>query len=408
MTNDSPSEDVYRAYFRFLRDQGPDGGSQMLRRFDEAVQLGAKKPPEAGSPKAAAQARAIIGVLREDAELGKAVLDAGYSALRTVGALDHETRQFLALIADKHGRLEQAERFYRLALRDGDIENEATLYLGLLRVLSKQHKYEEIVQECRLALKTSRNTRPFLFHSELARTLPRLGKLQEAEISADQAIQNAADSQRLYATHLKVRVLTMARQFEKAEAITKKLLEESLIPGDVQDIRYVLSGIYSAWKKMDKCEEQLQKILEFDPANATANNDLGYIWADQGKHLPEAEVMVRKAIELDREQRKIGPNEDRDNAAYVDSLGWVLFRRGDVEGARRELERAVALPDGDDAALWDHLADVYFRLERYNQALSAWERSVELYQKEHARPQDERYRDVQRKLKTVRELVRAP
>ena len=139
--------------------------------------------------------------------------------------------------------------------------------------------------------------------------------------------------------------------------------------------------------------------------------------------------MIRKAIELDRDQRKkpLGPDQgdpasvekdkdktnipyidDKDNAAYIDSLGWVLFRRGDVEGAVKQLERAVSLPEGDDPSLWDHLGDVYFRLERYRQALTSWERSVELYENEHTRPQDEHYRDVKRKLKTAKELVRVP
>ena len=126
--------------------------------------------------------------------------------------------------------------------------------------------------------------------------------------------------------------------------------------------------------------------------------------------------MIRKAIDLDREQRKKPAGLDReasaldkDNAAYIDSLGWVLFRRGQVDDALKELERAVALPDGDDPALWDHLGDVYFRLERYRQAMTSWQRSVELYEEtEHTRPQDDRYRDVKRKLKTARELARVP
>jgi hypothetical protein len=51
---------------------------------------------------------------------------------------------------------------------------------------------------------------------------------------------------------------------------------------------------------------------------------------------------------------------------------------------------------------------VYFRLERYRQAMTSWERSVELYEVEKTRPQDEHYRDVRRKLKTAKELVRVP
>src|SRR5260370_27522223 len=115
-----------------------------------------------------------------------------------------------------------------------------------------------------------------------------------------------------------------------------------------------------------RAEKQLKRILDADPNDASACNDLGYLWADQGKNLAEAEKLIRKALDLDRRQRSEGPNvqldADRDNAAYVDSPAWVLFRRGQLAEARRELDRAVKLPGGgDDPLIWDHLAAVYFR-----------------------------------------------
>ena len=48
---------------------------------------------------------------------------------------------------------------------------------------------------------------------------------------------------------------------------------------------------------------------------------------------------------------------DPDNAAYLDSLAWALFGRGDVDRAARLLERAVAL-ESHDATLWEHVGDV--------------------------------------------------
>ena len=104
----------------------------------------------------------------------------------------------------------------------------------------------------------------------------------------------------------------------------------------------MLSGVYSAARNMPKAEEQLELVLKIDPNNATVCNDLGYIWADQNKNLAQAEELIRKAIDLDRQQRKgpPGPGAERvnDNAAYVDSLGWVLYRRGQADAARKELD----------------------------------------------------------------------
>ena len=73
-------------------------------------------------------------------------------------------------------------------------------------------------------------------------------------------------------------------------------------------------------------------------------------------------------------------DSEHDNAAYIDSLGWVLFRRGKLDEARVQLELATTLAEGiGDPTVWDHLGDVYFRLQRTVDARSAWEKSAHTY-----------------------------
>src|SRR5262249_9747099 len=146
---------------------------------------------------------------------------------------------------------------------------------------------------------------------------------------------------------------------------------------------------------------------QLDPDNPTVNNDLGYTWADRNKNLDQAEAMVRKALEMDR-RRKVGDEraqgadgEDGDRAAYVDSLGWVLYRKGDLAGARRELERASKAPDGDDPTIWDHLGDVYQRLGMAGQARQAWQTAAHYYERERRGRMERRYQEVRRKLQQL-------
>src|SRR5262249_14116582 len=151
---------------------------------------------------------------------------------------------------------------------------------------------------------------------------------------------------RLYCRRLRTQILVDAGRYDDAIAECEALLKDySNEAGKVRDIRATLSSVYSAARKLPHAEEQLEIILKQDPSDATANNDLGYIWADQGKKLLEAERLIRKAIDLDRQQRKgaakVSPDSDRDNAAYIDSLGWVLFRRGQLPEARQQMEKAV-------------------------------------------------------------------
>ena len=49
--------------------------------------------------------------------------------------------------------------------------------------------------------------------------------------------------------------------------------------------------------------------------------------------------------------------QDPDNGYYVDSLGWVYFKRGEYENAVIELERATKLV-GDDPIILDGLSDL--------------------------------------------------
>jgi tetratricopeptide (TPR) repeat protein len=208
---------------------------------------------------------------------------------------------------------------------------------------------------------------------------------------------------------IRVDALVQAGQAERALAECEEMLKEYNSGSDLRDVRYALSSVYNAMGKTDEAEEQLQLILRADPNDATANNDLGYYWADRNKNLDEAERMIRKAIELDRRQRGTGASvdadQDKENAAYVDSLGWVLFRRGKLDEAKRELEKASALPHGeDDPVVWDHLGDVYYKLKQPGLAARSWKKAMALYEQGARRKSDGRYREIQEKARRATTL----
>ncbi len=97
--------------------------------------------------------------------------------------------------------------------------------------------------------------------------------------------------------------------------------------------------------------------------------------------------------------------DDRDNSAYVDSLGWVLFRRGQIDDARKELERATTLDESGDPVIYDHLGDVYQRLKMRPEATRAWQRALELYNQGVRGKDDERVRDIRRKIDQAKEVI---
>src|SRR5262249_26790906 len=115
------------------------------------------------------------------------------------------------------------------------------------------------------------------------------------------------------------------------------------------------------------------------------------------------ERLIRKALDLDAQQRKSAIaadlEDDSDNAAFVDSLGWVLFRRGQLDAARENLEKAAALSGGaEDPVVWDHLGAVSFRMHDAARAKTMWEKSLALYETTGRRKTDGHYAEVKRKL----------
>ena len=115
---------------------------------------------------------------------------------------------------------------------------------------------------------------------------------------------------------------------------------------------------------------RLKHSIELDQENPEALNYLGYIYAEENKNLDEAEALIKKALGLSPE-----------NGAYVDSLGWVYFKKGMFDEARKELEKAKEII-GEDPVVYDHLGDVYFKTGSLDKAKEAWTKSLGLKEDE--------------------------
>ena len=119
-------------------------------------------------------------------------------------------------------------------------------------------------------------------------------------------------------------------------------------------------------KQWERAERDFKRALELNPDQPYVLNYLGYSWVDQGINLGPAREMIERAVKL------------RPNDGYiVDSLGWVLYRLKDFEGAVEHLERAVQLRP-NDPTINDHLGDAYWRVGRYTEARFQWQRALAL------------------------------
>jgi tetratricopeptide (TPR) repeat protein len=166
--------------------------------------------------------------------------------------------------------------------------------------------------------------------------------------------------------------LAIAEVYERAkryEDIAKPLdaaEKLSTTKNEKEAVYFMRGAMYERLKQYDPSETEFRKVLELDPDSAGALNYLGYMLADRGVRLDEAQKMVSRALEL-----------EPDNGAYLDSLGWVYYRQNRLDDAEHALVRALSKSGiGQDPTVHDHLGDVYLKLGKTKDAITQWQASL--------------------------------
>jgi tetratricopeptide (TPR) repeat protein len=163
-----------------------------------------------------------------------------------------------------------------------------------------------------------------------------------------------------------------AKQSQQAVATFEEALHEAQLQEDDDLINAKFYFNYGAAAEQaglyEKAADLLRKSIALDPANsAEACNYIGYMWADHNMNLDEAEMMIKRALE-----------SESNNASYLDSLGWVEFRKGKFEQALTDLLHAAKAAEHDDPVVFEHIGDTYLKLNRIPQAVESWRKALAL------------------------------
>jgi tetratricopeptide (TPR) repeat protein len=135
---------------------------------------------------------------------------------------------------------------------------------------------------------------------------------------------------------------------------------------DSLDLRMSRVFAYERRGDSDAAIRELRQLLRERPGDATVQNALGYTLADRDRNLDEAYALIAAALA-----------QTPDNAAVLDSMGWVLFRQGRLPEALEYLKRANDL--GDDAEIDLHLGEVQWALGDRDAARATWQQALEAY-----------------------------
>ena len=115
--------------------------------------------------------------------------------------------------------------------------------------------------------------------------------------------------------------------------------------------------------RIDLLERDLRAILVIDPKHAQTLNALGYTLTDRTDRHDEALILINQAL-------AISPNDP----FYLDSLGWVYYRLGDLDKALYYLKQAVEIQD--DPEFLAHLGEVLWKQGQQRQAKKVWQQGL--------------------------------
>lgn len=203
---------------------------------------------------------------------------------------------------------------------------------------------------------------------------------QEDFLSAEQHLNRVRlrypdQSEALYVLH--TQALIRHRHLEPAE----KLLTEGLtaFPHSTR-LLFSRAMLNNERRRLPAAERDLRQILKMDSDNIAALNSLGYILADRTQRFDEAQALLEKALRL-----------KPDDAAIIDSMGWLHFRTGKYPSALNYLRQAYeAAPSGEIGA---HLGEVLWVVGDQDEARRIWREAQQL------EPQDATLNETLQRLK---------
>lgn len=177
-----------------------------------------------------------------------------------------------------------------------------------------------------------------------------------------QQVRDDFPEQRARTYRAEAELLVREGSHEQALAVYERALAR--MPDDTR-LLYGRALHLEEMGRYDEAIADLRRIHELEPDSAEAQNALGYVMADRGppESWPEARDLIAQALA-----------QEPDNAAYIDSMGWVLYRLGRLDQAREWLERAWDLMP--DAEIGAHLGEVLWKLGRTDDARAIWEQAA--------------------------------
>ena len=210
--------------------------------------------------------------------------------------------------------------------------------LQLLSYAARRNDMEEVISVCSTAIDYNPEVLDFYYYKAVG--LYQTGKLQEA-----------------------------LDTYRKA---TAQITEESNTEL-ISDIYAAMGDLYHMTAQPEEAYQCYDSALIYNPSNILVLNNYAYYLSEEDKELDKAEQMSLRTI-------KAEPN----NATYLDTYAWILYKLQRYEEALTYIEQALAADSVPSDVLYEHAGDICFRMGDVARAVDYWKQALEVQRKAEA------------------------
>lgn len=132
------------------------------------------------------------------------------------------------------------------------------------------------------------------------------------------------------------------------------------------DLMVQLGIMYDKAGITDSSNKVYEMARNLNPKDPLVNNNYAYSLATQGKDLEKALEMIEAAL-----------TSEPSMPSYLDTYAWIQFRMGNTETALEYVKKAID-NGGSSAEIYDHLGDIYLKLDDKQKAMEAWEKALSI------------------------------
>ncbi len=298
--------------------------------------------------------------MKINTELSLGMTDEALQTGMHVLSMEPDNRQFLLSVVQLQIAREnftEAESLLREYLDHKPEDNGVKLLLGRIYTFDEKFSAAKSILQSIVAEEDTLGEAYLL----LASNYLRQGKVDSSIATLQEAIPKVEQKDVMY--HQIGNIYNSRRQHLQAMQYYRKAVE--LNPDDPGH-RIALAEVLDSNGDFKEAESTLKNLIEQYPDNATALNNLAYMYINEDKNLDDAEKYLERALEIEPQ-----------NGAFLDSYGWLMFKKGKTEKAISYIQSAIDMI-GADPELFDHMGDIYRHLGEFEKSQEYYSRALEL------------------------------